>query len=526
MTPDSEKVERDGFLVLLEDEAATVQFGEDIAMILRPGDVLCLQGELGTGKTTLARAIIRKLAGDSELEVPSPTYTLCQTYDSFPAVSHFDFYRVGDMDEIRELGLDESIENGVVIIEWPDRATELLPDSAVWISLNIGGESSRKALIAAHGTESLRNQQDNTGSLLNRLRRSLAIREFIEKEWSGDTKRSFLTGDASTRRYEVISRNRERRILMDAPKQADGPPVHEGLPYSQIAYLAEDVVPFIGVAETLRHAGLAAPKIHARRNDLGLLLIEHLGQEKIVSDEGEAIESRYLESARLIAALHKRQWPETISISDENGNRTEYRFNRYGRRALGIEASLFVDWYIPEFSQSPPSKDHIAEFHTIWDRLISLLDDSTLTLVLRDYHSPNIIWREEEPFPRNIGLIDFQDAVIGPQAYDLASLAQDARVDISPTLEARIMNVYLEMRSGDPEFDVTQFQRDYAILGAHRATKILGIFVRLNRRDGKPDYLKHLPRIRDYLYRNLAHPELSGYREWLDSMVGSKDKPV
>ena len=88
------------------------------------------------------------------------------------------------------------------------------------------------------------------------------------------------------------------------------------------------------------------------------------------------------------------------------------------------------------------------------------------------------------------------------------------------------MNVYLEMRSGDPEFDVTQFQRDYAILGAHRATKILGIFVRLNRRDGKPDYLKHLPRIRDYLYRNLGHPELSGYREWLDSMVGSKDKPV
>lgn len=524
VTEFNEEIDRTALLTVLENEAATRQFGEDIAMILRPGDVICLQGELGTGKTTLARAIIRKLADDSQIEVPSPTYTLCQTYDSTPAVAHFDFYRISHPDEIDELGFEELSENGVSIIEWPERAAGLLRNDAIWISLDVCGDNFRQAVISASDRASAGLKDHNTNSLLERTKRSLTIRKFLDDEWAKDTTRSFLFGDASTRRYEIISHNRERRILMDAPRQSDGPPVRDNLPYSQIAHLAEDVVPFIGVAETLAEAGLGAPEIFARRNSQGLLLIEHLGEEKIISEEGAAIAPRYLDAARLIALVHKRQWPGEISVADENGDKTVYKINQYDRQALSIEASLFIDWYAPEFSTSPLSEDQKHNFHEIWRELISLIETSTRTLVLRDFHSPNIIWHDSKPFPRNIGIIDFQDAVIGPQAYDLASLAQDARIDISPSLEARIINVYLEMRAGESAFDVERFQRDYAILGAHRATKILGIFIRLNKRDGKPNYLRHLPRMRDYLKRNLKHPALSNYREWCNLAVGLNEE--
>ena len=136
---------------------------------------------------------------------------------------------------------------------------------------------------------------------------------------------------------------------------------------------------------------------------------------------------------------------------------------------------------------------------------------------MRDYHSPNLIWREHLPFPANLGLIDFQDALFGPAAYDLASLGQDARVDIAEALEKTVIDAYLVERdklAAEEDFDGETFLEEYAIVAAQRATKILGIFVRLNRRDGKPGYLRHLPRLRAYLKRNLAHPVLAPYREW------------
>jgi hypothetical protein len=141
---------------------------------------------------------------------------------------------------------------------------------------------------------------------------------------------------------------------------------------------------------------------------------------------------------------------------------------------------------------------------------------------MRDYHSPNLIWRGEEAFPRNLGLIDFQDAVIGPQAYDLASVGQDARIDVPEELEQEMLALYLSQAGGRPGFSEADFLRDYAVLAAHRATKILGIFVRLDQRDGKPAYLRHLPRMRGYLARNLRHPALARYRQWCQDVTGLK----
>lgn len=134
---------------------------------------------------------------------------------------------------------------------------------------------------------------------------------------------------------------------------------------------------------------------------------------------------------------------------------------------------------------------------------------------MRDYHSPNIVWREECEGHARVGLVDTQDTVIGPDAYDVASLAQDARIDIPRALEAELVARYTERRLAlDPAFDAQRFARDYAIVGAQRATRILGVFRRLHRRDGKPAYLRHLPRVRDYLVRDLAAAELADLRDW------------
>jgi aminoglycoside/choline kinase family phosphotransferase len=139
---------------------------------------------------------------------------------------------------------------------------------------------------------------------------------------------------------------------------------------------------------------------------------------------------------------------------------------------------------------------------------------------LRDYHSPNLIWLPEREGLARVGIIDFQDAVMGPPAYDVASLLQDARATVPPDLELKLIGVYArERRAADPQFDVAAFARAYAIMGTQRATKILGIFARLDRRDGKPHYLRHLPRIEAYLMRNLAHPSLAKLKGWYENYL-------
>jgi len=134
---------------------------------------------------------------------------------------------------------------------------------------------------------------------------------------------------------------------------------------------------------------------------------------------------------------------------------------------------------------------------------------------LRDFHSPNLIWLGERPDIARVGIIDFQDAVLGPAAYDLVSLSQDARVDVPEQLELALLTRYIKARrAADDGFDPAQFAELYALMSAQRNTRLLGTFARLNRRDGKPQYLRHQPRIWTYLTRSLAHPVLSRAREW------------
>jgi hypothetical protein len=149
-----------------------------------------------------------------------------------------------------------------------------------------------------------------------------------------------------------------------------------------------------------------------------------------------------------------------------------------------------------------------ASYVAAWSAVFDRLESAEKSLVLRDFHSPNIVWRDERAGLDRLGLVDFQDAMIGPAAYDVASLAMDARVTVPPELERATLDAYAAARAAAGGFDRAAFDEAYAIMAAQRNAKILGIFVRLDRRDGKPAYLKHLPRIRAYFARALAHPAL------------------
>ncbi|MBN9053489.1 MAG: phosphotransferase, partial [Rhizobiales bacterium] len=180
--------------------------------------------------------------------------------------------------------------------------------------------------------------------------------------------------------------------------------------------------------------------------------------------------------------------------------------------AMEIEVDLLLDWYVPAVTGAPAGEELRAGYHREWRALFARLEGGETTLMQRDFHSPNIIWRGQRSGFGRLGIIDFQDALIGPPAYDVASLAFDARVTVPPAIEQATAEAYIAARHAAGPFDEQSFREAYAIMATQRNSKILGIFVRLDRRDGKPGYLKHLPRIRDYLRRALAHPSLAGLR--------------
>ena len=483
----------------LADAAATERLGADLALAARPGDRIHLHGDLGAGKTTLARGFVRAMAG-AEIDVPSPTFTLVQVYEGRLPVLHGDLYRVEAASESDELGFDE-IEDGVLLLEWPGRGGERLDAPTLEIELQETG-GGRTATIWGAGLE--------------RARRTLEVRAFLAALGKPDAPRRHLVGDASARSYETIPDGSDRpRIIMNAPDQPDGRGDYDGVPYSQVAHLAETVRPFVAVDEALRAKGLAAPRIHAADLDAGLLLIENLGTGSIARD-GVPVEERYEACAAFLAGMHGLDWSRRLPLPDG----TEHRVPDYDRRAMGVEVSLLADWYARDVLERDLDAEQRRRFNELWDALFDRVEADGRTLVLRDFHSPNIVWRDECEGVARIGLIDFQDAVFGPAAYDLASLAQDARVDISGELEARLVALYCETRWPDGAGEVERFRETYAIMAAQRASKILGIFVRLDLRDGKPAYRAHLPRLRGYIARSLEHPVLAElaafYREAFD----------
>jgi tRNA threonylcarbamoyl adenosine modification protein YjeE len=496
------------FTVVLPDEQATLRLMMDVAAALQPGDFITLSGDLGAGKTTLARALIRYLARDPNIEVPSPTFTLMQTYElpQFPLV-HADLYRLSSTDELAELGFEDLPENAVVLVEWPDRAAAMLPPDRMDISLTLAPKLKRDFRHA---------RVTGYGGFAPRVERIAAVRQFIAESGYSEAVRQHMQGDASTRAYDRLFVRDKSLVLMNAPRRPDGPPVRDGKPYSAIAHLAEDVAPYVAMAKGLRRHGFSVPDIYHADLAQGLLLIEDLGEERVVEGDPPApIKQRYETAIDALIALHDYRLPDTLPVAPH----VQYAIPPYDLDAFLIEAELLLDWYLPRLT-APVKPEARAAFQALWREALQPAIDSPPTWVLRDYHSPNLLWLQHRSDVQRLGILDFQDAVIGPAAYDVASLLQDARVDVPEPLEVELLGRYLRRRrAGDPGFDPAQFIRMYVALAAQRASKILGIFARLDLRDGKPQYLRHMPRVWAYLQRSLAHPSLARLHEWYDANV-------
>jgi len=327
--------------------------------------------------------------------------------------------------------------------------------------------------------------------------RQRRLAEFLDANgwrWSDS---SPLADDASFRSYRRLSDGDRRAVLMDAP-----PPM-------------EDIRPFARIARHLRILGLSAPDVLAEDDVLGALLLEDLGDDTFTRllESGADETALYTLAVQVLIHLH---WA-TVETSVPDW------LDPYDDDRLIDEAVLLTDWYLPEMSGSPTPDSTRDAYIAAWASVFRLISFAPPTLVLRDYHVDNLMRLDGRTGVSACGILDFQDAVAGSPAYDLMSLLEDARRDIDDPLRSAMVELYL---AAFPDLDRDRFATAFAILAAQRHAKVIGIFTRLCRRDGKAGYLRHIPRVWRLLEQALKHPALGAVAAWFDTSVPRDSRGV
>lgn len=438
---------------LIADEDLTAALARMLAADARPGTTFLLDGPVGAGKTHFARAFIRARQGDAAEDVPSPTFTLVQTYDDpmGSEIWHADLYRLTSPYELDELGLDEALEDAICLIEWPDR-------------LEAPPENARSVIIANDDNPDLR----QITLLGDGSARAVLRARFVANAGWGEARVMPLAGDASGRRYFRLTGSPGRAVLMDDPSGS--------------------CASFAAMTHWLRDRGFGAPDILSEDQAAGLLLVEDLGDDlvaRVLQARPEMTDIIYSRITDLLVDLHRHPVPDFVLPLD-------------GAR-LAEQVGMFAEWYPRAAGVDPAPAAAIAPL--IARLHAELANYLPPVLSLRDFHAENLIWRDEAP----LGLIDYQDAVACHPAYDLVSALQDARREVSPEIEAGCIARYLAATG----LDQGRFHAAYALLGAQRNLRIMGIFTRLCLQDGKPRYLDLMPRVWGHVLRDTAHPALA-----------------
>ncbi len=444
------------------DEELTAGLARALAAVLAPGDTLLLDGPVGAGKTHFARALIRARQGDAPEDVPSPTFTLVQTYLDTQGVEiwHADLYRLTDASELVELGLEDAMEQAIALIEWPDRMAPPPPE-ALTVTLAATADDRRRITLTGDAAR------------WAHVPRVVQIAQFLHGAgWAG-ARVEPLAGDASSRRYFRLVGGSGTAVLMDDPTSSGQP--------------GSDMARYLAMTHWLRARGFHAPEILSLSEPEGLLLAEDLGDDlvaRVLDRDPQAAALVYDRIADLVAELHRHPPPNFVPALDGP--------------ALAQQAELFAEWYPPATGQPGAGAAVAASIAALHAQLCA---DTAPALSLRDFHAENLVWRSDGP----IGLLDFQDAVAVHPAYELASVLQDARRDVAPETEARALSRYIAATGQDD----ARFRAAYALMGAARNLRIIGIFTRLCLRDGKTRYLDFMPRVWDAIARDIAHPALA-----------------
>lgn len=331
--------------------------------------------------------------------------------------------------------------------------------------------------------------------------RQRVIEQFLDDAGWGKATLHPLAGDASFRRYIRLTDGTRRAMLMDAPPEK------------------ENVKPYMSVRTFLHGLGYSAPACLAENPAEGLLLLEDLGDDLFTALLAENPDPALERTLYAAAVDNLAEWHDRPELQRD---RSRLHLPHYDRAALTRELALFAEWYLPHVAPPEQVKKLAANYLTVWDVLLDDHPIITTTFVHRDYHASNLLWLPERDDVENVGLLDFQDALWGDPAYDLVSLLEDARRDVTPELADAMLARYLRQTGEDER----AFRTRYALLGAQRNCKILGIFVRLMARDGKPHYLPHLPRVWRYLAHDLQHPALAPLAAWFETHIPSNWRRV
>jgi aminoglycoside/choline kinase family phosphotransferase len=311
---------------------------------------------------------------------------------------------------------------------------------------------------------------------------------FREKGGWDDARETLLAGDASFRTYYRLTRTGQTAVVMDAP-----PP-------------GEDVRPFVRMARHLRALGLSAPEVIAVDEGNGFLLLEDLGDDTF---------SRMLAAGVDEKLLYERATDVLIALQAAGPQALIGGLNVYLGDSLIEAAMLLPEWYVPAVRQRPVDEQESSDYRAAWRACLAALPALPITLMLRDYHKDNLLWLPDRPGVKACGLLDFQDAQEGHCAYDLVSLIEDARRDVAPAVHEACLARYI----GGTGVDENDFKAGFAVMAAQRHGRILGLFLRLARRDGKPEYLKHLPRVWRHFERALQHEALAPLRAWIEGVL-------
>jgi len=324
---------------------------------------------------------------------------------------------------------------------------------------------------------------------LNNDSRFLDRQNFLNISGWATAEQAPLPGDASFRHYIRLNKSGVRAMLMDAPPAT------------------ENVQAFVAIANHLLDLGFRAPKILAEDQDLGFLIIEDFGDDTFTNLLAAGVDETalYALATDTLADLHKNEPP--------------YWLPPYNDQRLLTEASLLLDWFMVAHGLELSCQDR-AVYDRLWLDLFARVHAGPKTLVLRDYHVDNLMQLDGRTNTQACGLLDFQDARAGHPAYDLMSLLQDARRDISADLQSAMKKRYHATCETE---DIAAFDIAYTILAAQRHAKVIGIFTRLDRRDGKPVYLKHIDRLWHLFEQSLDHPVLEDLKIWVDAHI-PKDK--
>jgi len=350
-----------------------------------------------------------------------------------------------------------------------------------------------------------------------------AMAAFLASAGWGAAERHPLPGDASTRRYIRLRLDGRTAMLMDQPQGAEAPVAGPNataqerlaLGYNALARLAgADCARFVAAADYLRKRGLAAPEVYAADAADGFLLLEDLGDDLYtdVLDSGANEHTLYEAAIDALVRLHAEPAPAALA-----GNKPLFA---YDETAQVAEVDLLTEWFVPAALGRAADASEIEEHRTLWRAALKALDGDTAVFVHRDYHAQNLLWRRGRSGLGRVGVIDFQDALAGSPAYDLISLLEDARRDVPPELALAMIRRYLEQARVDgAPVDPERFRAVAALLAAQRNAKIIGIFARLAKRDKKPRYLAHLPRVWRYMEHDLQHPKLAALKLWYDRTI-------